>query len=71
MQPVYTTIQAFLDSILGTYTPMVYQDSGGTVSILQGLAGVDWPYLIRASVILITFYAVFKVLGSIIAHAFK
>ena len=71
MLPVYTTIQAFLDNILGTYTPMVYTDQGGSVTVLNSFAGVDWPYIVRATVFLITIFAVYRIIGSIISHTFK
>ena len=57
MQPVYTTIQAFLDAILGTYTPMVYEDQSGVITVLDSLAGVDWPYI---CIDIITFFLIFQ-----------
>ena len=41
MDVVYTSIQDFLDSILGTYIPMVTTLPDGNVVPLDGCAGVD------------------------------
>ena len=54
MDVVFTTIKDFLDSILGTYIPMVTTLPDGSIVPLDGFAGVDYPYLVRAGVFLIT-----------------
>lgn len=66
MDVVYTTIKDFLDAILGTYIPMVTVMPDGTVVPLGGVAGVDYPYIIRAAVFLLTMYAVYKIIGGLI-----
>lgn len=66
MDVVYTTIKDFLDSILGTYIPMVTTLPDGSVIPLGGVAGVDYPYLIRAAVFLLTMYCVYKIIGGLI-----
>lgn len=66
MDVVYTTIKDFLDSILGTYIPMVASMPDGSIVPLGGVAGVDYPYLIRAAVFLLTMYAVYKIIGGLI-----
>ena len=66
MDVVYTTIKDFLDSILGTYIPMVATLPDGSIVPLGGVAGVDYPYLIRAAVFLLTMYAVYKIIGGLI-----
>lgn len=65
MNVVYTTIKDFLDSILGTYSPIVYQNVP-----LQGMAGVDYPYLVRAAVFLLTIYSVYKIIGGLICRIY-
>lgn len=52
----------FLNQILGTYTPMISR----TGEIAPGMAGVDWPYLIRAIAFLLAFWCVMRILGGII-----
>ena len=66
MNVVYTTIKDFLDAILGTYIPMVTTLPDGSVVPLDGFAGVDYPYIVRACVFLITIYAVYKIIGGLI-----
>lgn len=66
MDVVYTTIKDFLDTILGNYNPMVAVLPDGTVVPLSGFAGVDYPYIIRSAVFLLTMYALFKIIGGLI-----
>lgn len=70
MNVVYTTIKDFLDTILGTYAPMVATLPDGTIVPLDGFAGVDYPYLIRACVFLITIYCVYKIIGGLICKTY-
>lgn len=46
-------------SIFGTYTPVT--DAAGTP--LQGMAGVDWPYLAGVSLFALVLYSFFRLLG--------
>lgn len=55
------TLKQFLDTLLGAYTPVV--DSSGVIP--AGLAGVDWPYLIRAVVFLIVLWSLLRILGGL------
>lgn len=66
MNVVYTTIKDFLDAILGTYTPMVASLPDGSVIPLDSFAGVDYPYLVRSAVFLITIFAIYKIIGGLI-----
>ena len=70
MQVVYTTIKDFMDSILGEYVPMVTILPDGSTIPLGGLAGVDFPYLIRAGVFLLTMYCVYKIIGGLICRTY-
>lgn len=67
-----TTIRDWVTSVLGEYTPVTYlvdrYDSEGTFIgtgqvIADGLAGVDWEYLITAAILLIAIWSVFRLLG--------
>lgn len=55
-------MKEFLDTLLGTYTPVTNPDG----LIPPGLAGVDVAYCIRAVVFLIVLYAVLRILGGLI-----
>lgn len=46
-------------SIFGTYTPVT--DTAGTA--LQGMAGVDWPYLAGVALFALVLYSFFRLLG--------
>lgn len=52
----------FLNNLLGTYTPIVNE----TGTIPAGMAGVDWPYIIRAVVFIIVLWSIFRILGGMI-----
>lgn len=49
-----------LQAILGTYSPLLQPD--GTVVI--GIAGVDWQYLIRSGIFGIALFSVFALIGA-------
>lgn len=51
-----------LTPILGTYTPLV----DGTGTIIGGLTGVDYPYLIKAVILLMGLKFIFIVLGELV-----
>lgn len=57
----------FLNNLLGTYTPVSYNVDGVTY-IADGMAGVDWPYCVRAIVFIIVLYAVFRILGGMLCR---
>lgn len=67
-----TTIRDWVASILGEYTPVTSlvdkYDSEGTLIgteriVANGLAGVDWEYLITAALLLIAIWSIFRLLG--------
>lgn len=66
-------MREFLISILGTYTPPTY-DSYTVVDgvdmvvhvIPDGLAGVDWLYILTGLLFIVVIYSVFKLLGGLI-----
>lgn len=53
---------SFLSNLLGNYTPVV--DSSGVIP--PGLAGCDWPYIVRAALFLVLIYSIFRILGGLI-----
>ena len=57
-------LKIFLDSLLGTYTPIM--DSNGIIP--YGFAGVDWSYLIRALVFVIILYAILRIIGGVVCR---
>ena len=65
-----STILAWVQSILGTYNPVTYEVTTyvGDQEIVneivaEGLAGVDWQYIVTALLLLVTVYSVFRMLG--------
>lgn len=71
-----STIREWLESILGTYTPVTYtvkdavSYSAGEAyreftytKVADGLAGLDWSYIITALLLLVVIYSVFRLLG--------
>lgn len=60
----------FIDSILGTYTPMGFLNDDGTYTALSGLAGLDWSYIFTGVLFCIVVYSFFKIIGGIICRIF-
>lgn len=69
----------FLQSILGTYTPVTYshvwaQWDEATQQYIElyedvipnGLAGVDWLYILSGLLFIVVVWSVFKLLGGLI-----
>lgn len=59
-------MRAFIDSILGVYTPTTVTVDGVVVP-LSGLAGVDWSYVICGLVFVVVIFCTLKLLGSMIS----
>lgn len=58
----------FIQSILGTYTPVIYQYFDVAMEqyhevIPAGASGVDWPYIIGGVAFCIMLYSVFRIIG--------
>ena len=64
-------MQTILFNLFGSYTPVTYQvpyeDTYYEV-IPQGLAGVDWTYILGIGLFAICLYSVFRIIGSIISR---
>ena len=70
-----STIRAWVEAILGEYEPVTYQVKvmvadalGGSstttyTEVAQGVAGVDWSYVVTAALLLVVVYSVFRLLG--------
>lgn len=65
MEPVYNKLKQFFDILLGEYTPVTYIYGEDTL-IPSGMAGMDWPYIVRAVAFLLVFYCIFRLLGVIL-----
>ena len=65
MEPVYSTLKQFFDILLGPYTPVSYEYGTDTI-IPSGMAGMDWPYIVRALAFLLVFYCIFRLVGVIL-----
>ena len=73
---IVSTIRDWVSSILGAYEPIEYTVktlvadpiNGGAISqqytvVANGVAGVDWEYIVTAALLLVTIYSVFRLLG--------
>lgn len=70
-----STIMQWVQSILGQYSPITYQAklmvsdiNGGSntvtyTAVADGMAGVNWEYVVTALLLLIVVYSVFRLLG--------
>lgn len=66
----------FLESILGTYEPVSYStfeyidEQLMVIEVIpDGLAGVDWLYILSGIAFLICIYSVFRILGGLICKS--
>lgn len=68
-----------LASIFGTYTPVTYQyewSQWDTVTeqyltmratkVADGMAGVDWPYVLGVLIFIVSLYCVLRIIGAVI-----
>lgn len=59
-----------LDEWLGTYQPVTYEviaSDGATYEVVaDGMAGVDWTYIARLGVLLVTVSIIFTLLVSLV-----
>lgn len=60
-------MRAFLESVLGIYTPNTVTVNGETV-VLQGVASVDFTYLLTGIAFIVVIYCVLRMIGSFISR---
>ena len=70
-------MREFLISILGEYSPVTYESfvnvNGETLLvdvIPNGLAGVDWLYVLTGLLFVVVIFCVLKVIGGLICKMF-
>lgn len=57
-------MRTLITNLFGTYTPFYNTDSStGAITIVEGIAGVDWEYLCGVFLFGICLYSFFRVLG--------
>lgn len=67
-------MKEFLESILGTYTPVTYTDyildADGTLfafdRVADGLSGIDYLYVLSGVAFIVAVYCVLKCIGGLI-----
>lgn len=59
-------MKAFLESILGSYSPVTYELADGSTVIPSGLAGVDWLYVLSGVAFLLVIYCTLRVIGGML-----
>ena len=62
----HTGLAASVQSIFGEYQPLMATDSAGNVSVVPGLAGVDFCWVGGCLAFLILFYSFFRLLGGVV-----
>lgn len=65
MEPLYTTLSEFFLDFLGEYNPITYTVDGNAI-IPPGMAGVDWPWVASAVLLLVSFYCLCRLLGGML-----
>ncbi len=61
----HSGLAASVQSIFGEYQPLMATDSAGNVSVVPGLAGVDFCWVGSCLAFLILFYSFFRLLGGV------
>lgn len=62
-----TKLAEWLESLIGTYEPITYvYDVANDVEVVaQGAAGVDWPWVASAVLLIVAVWCVFALVGAI------
>lgn len=55
-------------SIFGTYEPITYLNDLGETVYLQGVAGVDWAYVLGVLGFFVTLYCILRIIGGVISR---
>ena len=59
-------MKTLLINLFGAYNPVTYTNSEGLDVVADGLAGVDWPYVLGIVLFAIVLYSALRLLGVII-----
>lgn len=74
MKSMITTIKALIETILGVYVPIytdVYDETGTVIgqAVAQGVAGVDWTFVIGGIIFAVTLYCILRMIGGVVTNA--
>lgn len=61
-------MKTLLFNLFGAYEPMTALDANGDTMILEGWAGVDWPYVLGVVAFLIVLYSFFRIIGGLLVR---
>ena len=70
-------MRALIQTLFGTYTPVTYEvfeyDVNGVLrklydAIPNGLAGVDWPFILNVVIFIVVLYCVLRIIGAVISR---
>jgi len=59
-------LRSLLCDLLGEYSPVVYAADGIDV-VPSGAAGVDWPWIASAALLILCVYSIFRIVRCLIA----
>lgn len=67
------TLKELIINIFGEYTPITYDvlDDAGNVlytAVADGMAGVDWPYVLGVLAWIVTLYCFLRILGGALSR---
>ena len=60
------TLKVLIVNLIGSYTPVEYTLSDGSVIIPSGTAGCDWVFIAAVALFALSLYCVFRLVGVII-----
>lgn len=58
-----TNFRNLIISLFGTYAPLVNSDG----SYVEGIAGVDWTYILGVQLFIVVLYCVLRMIGGVLS----
>lgn len=64
------TFQQIITSILGNYQPIT-QTVDDVTTVVNGVAGVDWSYVLGGLLLIVFVWSVLRIVGGVISGIFR
>ena len=67
----FTNIKDSLLSLVGDYVPSTYLDLEGRTCVYDGIASLDFVWLCSALLLIVAFYVIFRIVGSVLSSIMR
>ena len=61
------TLKEIFNIFVGEYVPITYTDSNNISVVADGLAGIDWAWVMSSILLIIGIYSIFRIIGIVIS----